>query len=247
MSSYLDYEGLGLYHENNKNYIDGKIPTKTSELTNDSNFVNTNTLNTSLNAKAPKEHTHEISDVDGLQDELDNYASKTDIPTLVAGSNITLTPNTGTNEITISSTGGGSGSVDTLEDLGVTATADELNYVDGVTSNIQTQLNAKANSSHTHSYLPLDGGTLTGQLIVKGTAASQPIMTRGISGSDGNGNTGDLYVQYNGEGNIMMGTSGKAKVTTEGLMYSNNKLVTTTIYSSTEPTTNLDTGTIWIG
>ncbi len=33
---------------------------------------------------------------------------------------------------------------------GVTATTDELNYVDGVTSNIQTQLNAKASSSHTH-------------------------------------------------------------------------------------------------
>ena len=35
---------------------------------------------------------------------------------------------------------------------GVTATATELNYVDGVTSNIQTQLNGKAASSHTHSY-----------------------------------------------------------------------------------------------
>lgn len=34
---------------------------------------------------------------------------------------------------------------------GVTATTAELNYVDGVTSNIQTQLNGKAASSHTHS------------------------------------------------------------------------------------------------
>lgn len=34
---------------------------------------------------------------------------------------------------------------------GVTATTTEINYVDGVTSNIQTQLNGKANSSHTHS------------------------------------------------------------------------------------------------
>lgn len=34
---------------------------------------------------------------------------------------------------------------------GVTATTAELNYVDGVTSNIQTQLNGKAPSSHTHS------------------------------------------------------------------------------------------------
>lgn len=37
---------------------------------------------------------------------------------------------------------------DSLSDLGVTATATELNYVDGVTSNIQTQLDGKAASSH---------------------------------------------------------------------------------------------------
>ena len=36
---------------------------------------------------------------------------------------------------------------------GVTATTTELNYVDGVTSNIQTQLNGKAASSHSHSTL----------------------------------------------------------------------------------------------
>ena len=47
---------------------------------------------------------------------------------------------------------------------GVTATATELNYVDGVTSNVQTQLNGKAATNHTHSYLPLSGGTLTGTL-----------------------------------------------------------------------------------
>ena len=35
---------------------------------------------------------------------------------------------------------------------GVTATKDEINFLDGVTSNIQTQLNGKASSSHTHNY-----------------------------------------------------------------------------------------------
>lgn len=40
------------------------------------------------------------------------------------------------------------GALTTLSDLGITATAAELNYVDGVTSNIQTQLNGKAASSH---------------------------------------------------------------------------------------------------
>lgn len=55
---------------------------------------------------------------------------------------------------------------------GCTATVTELNYVDGVTSNIQTQLNGKAASSHTHSYLPLSGGTLTGTLTSRAIAPS---------------------------------------------------------------------------
>ena len=38
----------------------------------------------------------------------------------------------------------------TLSDFGVTASIDEINYVDGVTSNIQTQLDSKSESSHTH-------------------------------------------------------------------------------------------------
>lgn len=41
------------------------------------------------------------------------------------------------------------GKVDSLSDLGITATAAELNYVDGVTSSIQTQLNNKRNLSDT--------------------------------------------------------------------------------------------------
>lgn len=38
-----------------------------------------------------------------------------------------------------------------LSTLGVNATAAELNYMDGVTSNVQTQLNGKSPTSHTHS------------------------------------------------------------------------------------------------
>ena len=43
-------------------------------------------------------------------------------------------------------------------------TSTELGYLDGVTSNVQTQLNGKAATNHTHSYLPLSGGTLSGAL-----------------------------------------------------------------------------------
>lgn len=62
-----------------------------------------------------------------------------------------LTSCTGT--LTVAKGGtGASTAAGALTNLGLTATATELNYCDGVTSNIQTQLNAKASSSHTHSY-----------------------------------------------------------------------------------------------
>lgn len=47
------------------------IPTKTSQLTNDSNFVTTSTLNTELNKKANASHDHAISDITNLQTTLD--------------------------------------------------------------------------------------------------------------------------------------------------------------------------------
>ena len=43
-------------------------------------------------------------------------------------------------------------------------TSTELSYLDGVTSNVQTQLNGKAESSDLDGYLPLSGGTVTGNI-----------------------------------------------------------------------------------
>ena len=51
-------------------------------------------------------------------------------------------------------------------------TSTELGYLDGVTSAIQTQLNNKASTNHTHSYLPLSGGTLTGTVTSRSLAAA---------------------------------------------------------------------------
>lgn len=47
--------------------------------------------------------------------------------------------------------------VETLSDLGLTADATELNYIDGVTSAVQTQLDGKAASSHSHAISDVTG------------------------------------------------------------------------------------------
>lgn len=73
--------------------------------------------------------------------------TKMDTLNLEAGTGITITPDTTYDRITISADSMNC----TLEDLGVTATAQELNYVKGVTSNIQDQLTYKASIYHSHS------------------------------------------------------------------------------------------------
>jgi hypothetical protein len=47
----------------------------------------------------------------------------------------------------------------------VTATAQELNFVDGVTSNVQTQLTGKAASAHVHAGADVSSGTLDGDRL----------------------------------------------------------------------------------
>lgn len=95
---------------------------------------------------------------------------KTDTITLVAGNNITITPDATNDKITITAkdttyTLGSFGITATAAELnkldGVTATATELNYVDGVTSNIQTQLDNKAAESHTHTVANISDLTAT--------------------------------------------------------------------------------------
>lgn len=70
-----------------------------------------------------------------------------------AASNITSGTLSSSRLPTVPITKGGTGATTAaaaLTNLGLTATATELNYVDGVTSNIQTQLDSKASSNHSH-------------------------------------------------------------------------------------------------
>lgn len=48
-----------------------------------------------------------------------------------------------------------------LSDLGVAATADELNYIEGVTSPIQNQINSKSSLGHIHSASEITSGTIS--------------------------------------------------------------------------------------
>lgn len=65
------------------------------------------------------------------------------------------------------------------------------------------------------------------QIIAYGTAAENPIITRGISGSDGNGNTGDLYLNYGINKEIKLGNNGFYIISADGSQYSGNAATAT--------------------
>jgi len=119
---------------------------------------------------------------------------------------------------------------------GVTATTAELNYVDGVTSNIQTQLNGKASSSHTHSeyapsshthnsYLPTTGGTVTGTLYINNTTDASPTANNNTALIIGNRTGEHLAI----DGNEIIP---KSSATAGGTLYLGDGSGTTTHISS---------------
>ena len=128
-------------------------------------------LQTSINGKANSSHTHTIANITNLQTTLDGKAASSHNH---AASNITSGTLFSDRLPTVPIAKGGTGATTAaaaLTNLGITATAAELNkmdgvtvtstelgYLDGVTSNVQTQLDAlsgaidgKADTSHTHA------------------------------------------------------------------------------------------------
>ena len=96
-------------------------------------------LQSSINGKANSSHTHSIANINSLQTTLDGkQATITGGASTIASSNLTA------NRALISN---GSGKVAVSE-----VTSTELGYLDGVTSNLQTQINGKSSTSHTHNY-----------------------------------------------------------------------------------------------
>lgn len=118
---------------------------------------------------------------------------------------------------------------------GVTATKDEINFLDGVSSNIQTQLNGKAASTHNHSTSNITSGTLgtarggTGittnpsMLVNLGSTTAASVFAT----SPRPGITGTLSISHGGTG----ATSASAARTALGACSSNIIMV-----SSTQPT-----------
>ncbi len=114
---------------------DHKHPTDTSRAAQ----TDLDALETVVAGKANSSHTHTIANVTNLQSALDAKQSA-----ITGGASTITSSNLTTNRALISN---GSGKV------AVSAvTSTELGYLDGVTSNVQTQLDGKAASSHTHNY-----------------------------------------------------------------------------------------------
>lgn len=105
--------------------------------------------------------------------------------------------------------------IDSLSDLGVTATVVELNYMDGVTSSVQTQLDGKSASSHTHTNASLGQGNgycstpsstaakvvslLNYKLVEGGIVSVEFIYSVPSSATMNINNTGAKEIYYRGE------------------------------------------------
>lgn len=124
----------------------------------------------------------------------------------------------------------GSSGVTSLTDLGVSATAAELNYMSGVTSNVQTQLNSKAASSHgTHvSYS-------TTVPNMNGTASTGSASTVARSDHTHPTDTSRAAVSHtHAASNITAGTLGGQIVAPADTSYETNK-VRNGVLTSTDP------------
>ena len=69
--------------------------------------------------------------------------------------------------------------------------------------------------------LPTTGGTLTGQLKINGSASDKLLMVRGIVGSDGNGNEGELHLNYGVDAPIKIGKEAKTYFDSAGILHGN--------------------------
>ncbi len=115
---------------------DGVIPTKVSELQNDSKFQTDTQVSSAISSAVSSAITgvYTVKGSVANQGALPQEGNKT--------GDVYNVKDTGMNYVWNGTQWDALGSVTTLSTLGVTATATELNYVKGVTSGIQGQINA---------------------------------------------------------------------------------------------------------
>jgi hypothetical protein len=115
---------------------------------------------------APEDHTHSyksIEDAPKIPTKLSELEN--DSGFMSSDKNVTYTLTKSGSTITLTGSDGSTNSVEdddtcSLNDLGVTATATEINYLSGVTSGVQKQLDDKAALDHEHSVEDIISGAL---------------------------------------------------------------------------------------
>ena len=141
---------------------------------------------------------------------------------------------------------------------GVTATATELNYVHGVTSNIQTQLNGKLSTSGTAAKATADSkGQNIADTYIKGLSVSG----RTITYTKGDGGTGTITTQdttyTHPNSGVTAGTYKSVTVNAQGHVTAGSNPTTLAgygitdacklVYQTSEPTSGLIKNMVWIG
>lgn len=137
------------------NLTDGTHTVSLPELSADDEFALQSNVDAALDSKANKNHVHEISDVTGLQTTLDGKQAS------IAGGASTITSSNLTVNRALVSNASGKVAISNV-------TSTELGCLDGVTSNIQTQLDGKSGSGHTHSAATTSAsGFMTADMVTK--------------------------------------------------------------------------------
>lgn len=181
------------------------------------------TINDELDGKANTSHTHSISSVTNLQSSLDAKQAT------VTGGASTITSSNLTADRALISNGSGKVAVSAV-------TSTELGYLDGVTDNIQTQLDDKAASSHTHNYA---GSSSAGGAA---TSANKLATARNINGVgfDGSANItvpATFGITTAGTGAAYTATVGGISSLAAGTSFI---MVPHTVSTSTAPTLNVN-------
>ena len=145
-----------------------------------------------------------------------------------------------------------------LSSFGVTATATELNYVHGVTSNIQTQLNGKLSTTGTAAKATADArGQNIADTYIKGLSVSG----RTITYTKGDGGTGTITTQdttyTHPNSGVTAGTYKSVTVNAQGHVTAGSNPTTLAgygitdackiVYQTSEPTSGLIKNMVWIG